>query len=86
MPKIIYTAHAQERIAQRKIKIEWIEEVLSCPKLTVKDTFDSALLHFIGVIVDVNKESNVLRVVTRMTEGNVFIITAYFDRRLRGKL
>jgi hypothetical protein len=76
------TKHASIKIAQRKISIEDIKQVILKPELSEPDKFDTFLMHYIGTI-----RSKFLRVIGRWEDKEIFIIvSAFFDRRLKGKL
>ncbi|MBI4754285.1 MAG: DUF4258 domain-containing protein [Betaproteobacteria bacterium] len=78
------TKHAATVIAARKIKQEWIDSVLQHPILTQPDPADVELEHRLAVIADYG--DRVLRVVCKRETAPVMVITAYFDRTMKGKL
>jgi len=56
--------------------------VILKPELSEPDKFDTFLMHYIGTI-----RSKFLRVIGRWEDKEIFIIgSAFFDRRLKGKL
>lgn len=85
MPDPIYelTAHAATVIAEREIEAEWIERVLERPERTEPDRADPSLLHALGRIKE--RGQRTLRVVYNPSVDPRRVVTAYFDRRERGK-
>jgi len=85
MPEIRYqlTAHAAAVIAEREIDPEWVRRVLSGPERTEADRSDPSLTHALGRIEE--RDHRVLRVVYNASVEPLRVVTAYFDRRLRGK-
>lgn len=83
-PQYRLTKHAKLVILERKIKPEWIDFSISFPQAKQRDRIDPLLIHFLGVIEE--KENRVLRVILNQAEKPPVIITAYFDRKMRGML
>ena len=77
------TTHAASVIAKRRIEIDWIGRVLAKPERTETDRWDSALTHALGPIEE--RGARILRVVYNDSMKPPRVITAYFDRRQRGK-
>jgi hypothetical protein len=80
----LLSLHAQKVIEERRIKIEWIEYVLSNPCRRMPDPSDLELEHAVQVIKE--NDNRVLRIIYNKCVDPVRIVTAYFDRNLRGKL
>jgi len=78
------TAHAATVIAEREIDRAWVERVLTTPERTEVDRFDASLSHALGRIEE--RDQRVLRVVYNASVNPPRVVTAYFDRRQRGKL
>lgn len=78
------TLHAETVIIARKIKLEWIIQVLSSPQKIEPDAKDCQLKHALGRIGEY--ENRVLRVVYNETTKPWNIITVYFDRNQKNKL
>jgi uncharacterized DUF497 family protein len=78
------TEHAQERINERGISLEWLERTLSNPTRVELHETDPELSYALAVIPEYG--NRVLRVVYKTTENQFQVITAYFDRSLKGKL
>ena len=77
------TSHAEVVVLERNIDLIWIEQVLKNPVRIEDDGTDPELQHSLGVIIEYG--NRVLRVVHTRAEPTK-IITAYFDRSLKGKL
>jgi len=71
------SGHAEKRIRQRKIKLEWIAAALDNPDNIENDVDDSALLHALKLIPE--KGFKKLRVVYNETRHPWIVITAYFE-------
>ena len=76
--------HAQTRLTERKIPLEWLERVLSSPSLIEADPDDSELEHRLAAIEEAGYR--VLRVVCKPGASPLKIITLHFDRSMKGKL
>jgi len=85
MPEIRYelTAHAATVIAERAIDIAWVERVLVKPEQIEADNADPLLKHAIARIPE--RDGRALRVVYNASVDPIRVVTAYFDRRQRGK-
>ena len=77
------TVHAAAIIAERKIDLAWIELALSDPDRIEADRSDKSLTHAFARIKDL--DDRVLRVVYNASVNPPRVVTAYFDRRQRGK-
>lgn len=78
------TAHAARVIAKREIPLSWVGRVLRHPMRTEVDRDDPALRHAMARIPEYG--DRVLHVVYNETTEPWLIVTAYFDRRQRGRL
>lgn len=78
------TKHAAAVIVARNIRQEWIEAVLACPAKIQPDADDAELEHRLAVVPEYGHR--VLRVVVKRNTEPVTVITAYFDRAMKGKL
>jgi len=77
------TSHAEVVIFERNIDLAWIQKVLKNPVKIENDDTDPELRHSLGVISEYG--DRVLRVIhTRSVPTR--IVTAFFDRSLKGKL
>lgn len=78
------SAHAVTVMAEREILEIWVERVLVSPERTEPDATDPLLRHALGRIPE--RDDRVLRVVYNETVHPWRVVTAYFDRAMRGKL
>lgn len=82
--KFTLSAHAETVIAERGIRADWIELALAQPQSTHADDADPALVHHLVEIAAF--ENRVLRVVVNAGSDTPRVVTAFFDRAMRGKL
>ena len=82
-PRYELTAHASIVIAERGIDLDWIERTLAEPDRTEADWADPALRRALRRVAV--RDDRVLRVVYNATVSPPKIVTAYFDRRQKGK-
>ncbi|MCF8296120.1 MAG: DUF4258 domain-containing protein [Melioribacteraceae bacterium] len=76
--------HAKKVITERNIKKKWIEEVFEFPAKIESDAKNDILEHRLKSI---NEYGNrILRIVINKKEKPQLIVTAFFDRRMKGKL
>ena len=75
--------HAETTIYERGIKPEWIDRALDDPDLSPHKS-DPTLPHVLKRIPE--NENRVLRVVYNTDKNPINIVTAYFDRTMKGKL
>lgn len=66
------------------IRLSWLERVLEQPQRVEPDAIDPELEHRLAYIDEY--EGRVLRVIVKTTVTPLRIVTAYFDRNMRGKL
>lgn len=77
------TTHAATVTAERSIDADWIRRVLTRPERTEPDPSDPLLTHALGRIEE--RDQRVLRVVYNASVDPLRVVTAYFDRRQRGR-
>jgi len=82
-PRYELTLHAETVLAERAIDVAWVERVLVTPQRIEVDEADPLLMHAIGRILE--RDDRVLRVVYNPSVDPIRVVTAYFDRRERGK-
>ncbi len=80
----ILSKHAGHVVDERRIKQEWLEDVLDNPQWREADPLDDALEHRLGVVREYG--DRVLRVVVAAQENPIRVITVYFDRSMKGKI
>ena len=78
------TQHAREVLAERRIRVEWLERALSEPELKQPDPADATLERRYRKIPE--HENRVLRVVVNTTVAPERVVSVYFDRTMKGKL
>lgn len=78
------TAHAVTVMAERQISLAWVERILMRPERIEPDRIDPDLRHALGLIPE--RDDRVLRVVYNKSTEPWRVVTAYFDRSMRGKL
>jgi len=78
------TQHAKDMLRKREIAVEWLEQVLGSPRAVYPDSVDGGLEHRLGVVREADER--VLRIVVDAHARPLRVITAYFDRSMRGKL
>jgi hypothetical protein len=71
-------------LQERAILREWVERVVAEPALLLRDPADLDLVHALGLVPE--REGRVLRVVYNQMIDPPRIVTAFFDRSMRGKL
>lgn len=76
--------HAEISIKDRGIELVWIAATLAAPQRTHPDLTDPRLLHALRVIPEFG--GRVLRVIYNPAVSPPHIVTAYFDRAMKGKL
>lgn len=80
----ILSRHARERVTQRNIQMEWITRTLENPAKIEHDEEETYRLHAFLPISEFN--NNVLHVIYDSSVEPAKVITAYFDRLMKGKL
>jgi Domain of unknown function (DUF4258) len=78
------STHAITTIRERNIRAEWIAATLSAPAATESDPVDPTLIHALRVIPEFGER--VLRVIYNRTRQPPHVVTAFFDRGMKGKL
>lgn len=78
------SAHAATTAHERNIRPEWIEATISAPAATETDADDPMLIHALRVIPEFGER--VLRVIYNHSKQPPHVVTAFFDRGMKGKL
>jgi hypothetical protein len=78
------TEHAKKMLTERENPLEWLERVLNEPVLRKPDPDDASLERRYRPISEF--DGRVLRVVVNATMEPVRMVSAFFDRSMRGKL
>lgn len=80
----LVSEHAKVVIQERNISLSDIELVLNDPQLVQKDKKDLTLEHRLRTIY--TNDNRVLRVVINNKRKPMHIVTAFYDRTMKGKL
>jgi hypothetical protein len=80
--EIEFTQHARDVIAERRLDFDWIARTMKAPQL-VQDAADGTR-HFLARVPE--QEGRVLRVVVNSQADLPIVVTAFLDRRMRGRL
>lgn len=78
------TQHASDVLEERHISVEWVVRAIEQPVLACQDAEDEQLAHALAPIPE--RQGRVLRVVYNREASGIRVVTAYFDRSMRGKL
>lgn len=78
------SSHAVTTTQARNIRPEWIAATLSAPALREPDPTDPELIHALRVIPEFG--DRVLRVIYNQTKEPPHVVTAFFDRGMKGTL
>jgi hypothetical protein len=78
------STHAMTTIRERNIRAEWIVATLLAPTTTESDPDDPTLIHALRVIPEFGER--VLRVIYNQVKQPPHVVTAFFDRGMKGKL
>ena len=71
-------------IAERAIRIKWVFDTVQAPELRTDENHDSEVERFFKSIHE--REGRVLRVVVNTSKEPWLVVTAFFDRALKGPL
>ena len=78
MKPITFTRHAPVRIAERGLRLDWIERAARTPDWTEAEPADPTVERRFAVIAEMG--GRILRVVLRETPVAICVISAHFDR------
>ena len=84
MTRYELSQHAKDALIRRGISREWLERTLAFPQRTEPDVIDTGLEHRLAVIPE--HGNRVLRVIINAQVTPVRVVTAYFDRAMKGRL
>ena len=76
------TAHARDAMQRRGIQADWLERALLRPQRREPDALDADLEHRLLAIPEFG--NRVLHVIVNVGAHPERVVTAFFDRRLRG--
>ena len=80
--KLQCTRHAEDALAERKISREWVSRVIAAPERT--ESPGDGTKHYLARIREHGQR--VLRVIVNPQTHPPCLVTAFFDRRMKGKL
>jgi len=83
-PGLVFTQHAHDVIEERLIDPARAALTVHSPEATLRDARDSEITHALRRVPE--HGNRVLRVVYNHTVDPPRVVTAYFDRTLKGKL
>lgn len=82
MPKsILYRAHAETVLRERKLDKAWVEYTVLAPEWTEPDPADPTLERRFRVLPE--RHGRILRVVCAENHDSIIVVTAFLDRRAR---
>ncbi|MDP2171102.1 MAG: DUF4258 domain-containing protein [Rhodocyclaceae bacterium] len=76
--------HALDTLREREILLRWVTETMSNPERLEADPGDDQLAHALKAIPEFG--GRVLRVIYNRDRQPVHVVTAFFDRAMKGKL
>jgi len=82
IPRIELTQHARDVAAELRIEFLWIENAVFSPE-KVEQPGDGTV-HYLRRVVEC--DARPLRVIVRIASAPPLVITAFFDRRMKGKV
>jgi hypothetical protein len=78
MKPIILSRHASLRIAERNLRLDWIERAVRDPLRAEPDPADDTVERRFQVIEEA--DGRLLRVAVRETKASIYVISVHFDR------
>ena len=78
---IRFHSHAAIRIAERHLRLEWVEATVVAPDWTAPDPNDPAVTRIFRAISQA--QGRILRVAHRPDGNDIVVLTAFFDRGAR---
>ncbi|MYB09107.1 MAG: DUF4258 domain-containing protein [Acidimicrobiia bacterium] len=81
---LIYSLHAQHVMAERGISSEWVERAVATPERRARDPHDEAVERFYIRVPE--RSGRVLRVAVNTDADPWRVVSAFFDRSMRGEL
>ena len=79
-----YTLHAETALKERNIAREWVERTVYAPALIVPDSKDPEIERFYRAILE--NGNRVLRVAVNTSVTPWRVVSAFFDRDMRGRI
>ena len=82
--ELILTAHERQAMAERGIPIDWVQRTVDGPASRSRDPYDHEVERCYLPIAE--RGDRVLRVAVNVTSDPWRVVTAFFDRSMRGEL
>ena len=82
--KFELTKHAKKALDEREIPVEWLEQTLSAPELTLPDPDAATVERRFRRIPEFG--GRVLRVAVNTAVEPLRVVSVFFDRKMKGKL
>lgn len=79
-----FSDHAMRVIMERGIRLEWVRETVQMPDLRTSDRHDSEIERFFKSFPEF--DGRVLRVAVNTKKEPWMVVTAFFDRAMKGAL
>lgn len=83
MKTLRLTAHAEARLARRRLPLAWVEAGVNAPERRVPDPIDTSVERRFRSIGEAG--GRILRVACVETDDEIRVITAMFDRNAKPK-
>jgi hypothetical protein len=81
---LVFSLHSLDVLEERQVAKDWVQRVIDRPTLILPDHADPELEHALAPIAE--RDGRVLRVVYNRSVEPIRVVTAFFDRTMRGKL
>ena len=79
-----FSEHATRVIIERAIRLDWVYDAIQNPDLRTGDDHDPEIERFFKSIPD--RDGRVLRVAINTDRNPWLVVTAFFDRAMKGTL
>ena len=79
----VFTKHALERMAKRRLQGHWVEQVVQRPSRVEPDPVDASLEHRWAPVPEL--DGRILRAIVSQSQPTR-VITSHLDRKLKGTL
>ncbi|MGI8526611.1 MAG: DUF4258 domain-containing protein [Pseudolabrys sp.] len=76
--KLVFIAHAQRRLRERQISLEWVENTVRAPDWSERDPNDGVVERRFRRIIEA--DGRILRLACVETKAAVRVISVMFDR------
>ena len=83
-PRIVYTKHAIDVMAERQIPAEWVDRTVAEPAIRTEDPNDTEVERFYSAIPE--SDDRVLRVAVNTNASPWRVVSVFLDRRMKGQV